>query len=109
MDYNLAKQLKEAGYPQTYKGGTWACEHGLDWDKPAGCKCYGSMLTYSPNLSELIEACGDFPSQFSLYGRDKDRWEATLIDMNLEGQNHIYYGSTPEEAVSNLWLALHKK
>lgn len=68
---------------------------------------------YEPLLSELIEACGDFPNQFSLYGRDKDRWETSMIPTQIFGAllkaTITEYGDTPEIAVAKLWLELNKK
>ena len=62
---------------------------------------------YLPTLEELIEACGD-----EFRGLEVGDWPA-------EDKSHIWYaksksqviaeGSTPEEAVANLWLELNKK
>ena len=96
MTYDLAKQLKDAGWPdegndlERFTVGNWS----------------------APFLSELIEACLDFPNQFSLYGRDKYRWEATSVGMQPYGaflnKSVTEYGNTPEEAVAKLWLEIHK-
>lgn len=52
-------------------------------------------------LSELIEACGGSFEYLKRYKAD-GVWEAG--GLNGEGE-----GSTPEIAVSNLWLSLNKK
>jgi len=90
MDYKLAKELKDAGFPQTS----------------------GDLLTHvndegvidevcmRPTLSELIEACGD---KISLFG-DKGSWSAT----GNNPQRGYGGGQSPDEAVARLWLALQK-
>jgi hypothetical protein len=113
MNYELAKQLKEAGFPQNLDGnrniagGPMMFEVGL----PDKERCY------VPTLSELIEACG---IQFDkLYYRP--------IGSNLEDGKGAWFarkmypldyrplkmldqrGSTPDEAVARLWLALNQK
>ena len=87
MNYELAKQLKDAGFPQVDLGGF----------------NFGDDLNY-PTLSELIEACGKNGNNYfaALYNQMSE-WQATSI-YNDEGK-----GSTPEEPVANLWLALNKK
>lgn len=90
MDYSLAKEMKNAGFPQ----GKQAIKIGLP---------------YVPTLSELIEACGD---DFDLLTHDRNRsfrnryreehkWWATSWSRQEGG------GSTPEEAVARLYLALN--
>lgn len=81
MDYSLAKKLKDAGFPITWHIRT------------------ESLLPY-PTLSELIEACGKEFLSLVNNDRDDNCWGAEDTDGNR------YYGSTPEEAVANLWLRL---
>lgn len=61
------------------------------------------FAAYIPTLSELIEAFGE---HFSCVHRLPDgSWRASLID---EEDKYICgEGSTPDEAVARLWLALH--
>jgi hypothetical protein len=98
MDYELAKQLKEAGFPQRevrFKG-TEAIRDMLGPDEPT--------------LDELIEACGK-----ELKGKENFRF--TLRYETTWVASYTWYeedelsceGSTPEEAVTKLWLALNKK
>ena len=93
MDYALAKELKEAGWPQAGDGGKL-------WE--------GDIYSaYSPTLSELIAVCGDrFILKKGFEASDtgldsKEIWSAT--DRYL-----LEYGSSPEEAVARLWLSLNK-
>ncbi len=86
MNYELAKQLKDAGFPQT-------------GDNQNG---YANDGGYEPLLSELIEACGDKFMDLH-YFSDTKTWLA------VSDENTTARSSTPEEAVANLWLALNKK
>lgn len=94
MNYELEKKLKDAGFPQHQPlvndgNGNW---------------------NYHPTLSELIEACGD-RFHCLVYttngGMDCDRkfWSAGNSPKVHDWQN----GSSPEEAVTRLWLAINKK
>ena len=137
MNYELARQLKEAGFPQ--EGNGYIAEHPecKGWDSPHP-DCTNAKRPYVPTLSELIEACGEKhyiarreltqvnPKRdetttttangsrvmeyrnFCLFGYPGSKWVAAF---GLEGQ---YYdlkgeGPNPEEAVARLWLALNKK
>lgn len=109
MNYKLCKKLKDAGFPQMVAGGGYF----LDPDH----EVHGEQITfrgdvvYVPTLSELIEACGE---DFDLIRREEleswlggTRW-CCMGNPDDYGINQ-YYGSTPEESVANLWLALNKK
>ena len=110
MTYELAKQLKDAGFKQDYILGQWACEHGLDKLMENSCNCYGEMLFYAPSLSELIEACGDCLSHIKKWG---GYWWAVSHcghpEHEFGGNNLEEQGVTPEESVAKLWLELNKK
>ncbi len=99
MTYELAQKLKEAGFPQGE-----LVSGKFHHDKTTG------ELTLIPTLSELIETCGS-----NLYMLRYDppatviggiRWKATGVG---NGKNAEVYGSTPEEAIANLYIALNKK
>jgi hypothetical protein len=92
MIYELAMELKQAGFPQGGKG-TWAFP-------PDAIVVRSSDRVYVPSLSELIEACGD--ENFKLC-HDIGGWHAEKID---RGDTQSY--ASPEEAVARLWLALQK-
>lgn len=123
MNYELALKLKNAGFPQIgYKHSRWLCTDNCLYEQQSGGKFEGintirpfdeENTAYSPTLEELIEACEKFPRQFSLYGRDKDRWEATSVGAvqpygSMMDASVTEYGSTPLEAVANLWIAINK-
>ena len=97
MRYELAKKLKDAGFP--YKKSLFG---GLTEESYLDEK--GN--TYNqPTLSELIEACGDSFGSLGVNGQgiNNKKWHCF-------GKNRlIEFGKTPEEAVANLWLELNKK
>lgn len=125
MKYELAKQLKENGFSQegdeTYivdgalsMGGTFKkTENGM-----VLVGDYSSSV-YCPTLSELIEACGDKELSMSCKTLFSLTQEIGLTDTgwkvwwyaykNIGGERVGFNGSTPEEAVANLWLELNKK
>jgi hypothetical protein len=125
MIYELAKQLKDAGFPQRVRvGGSFY--HFISHPS-AGIPPQQAVNTSFvhreifdddvaiPTLSELIEACEVTRPRaaspwFSL-GWNNEGWSATIpnvfshIDL-LEGFRGD--GATPEEAVARLWLALNR-
>ena len=88
MNYELAKQLKDAGFPQIGSGFTLYPNDGIHKE------------VRFPTLSELIEACGG-NSKALIQQNNKTMWEYAI-----DGQGAV--GQTPEEAVANLWLELNK-
>lgn len=128
ITYEKAQELKEAGFPQEYKKTDplmdWAYDttgelHLLHSDNDTGWwigNDYNHQLSEMtdeqmqkdwvkcPTLSELIEACGGL--YFNLE-RNVDDWQA--LTNNGKELIAIGRGSTPEEAVSNLYLELNKK
>lgn len=95
MIYELAKQLKDAGFPQGMRPDVYFIPQLIGDD---------GEFAYLPTLSELIEACGRslvFLRRVAALHERKDKWQS--------GNDIIFYeGSTPEEAVAKLWLALNK-
>lgn len=95
MNYELAKQLKDAGFlePIYPKG---------EWFDAFGEKC-GSLraAVYSPTLEELIEACK--PARVLLTEEIEGEWFA------FSNTSVKAIGSTPKEAVGRLWLMLNPK
>lgn len=111
MKYELAKKLKDVGFPQHERLGIG---HGDNFIRGE------DGLLYSPTLSELIEACTTTDRVFSLFTRDKiwdKKWQAFLAGKETEAGhngdgesfNECGYGETPEEAVANLFLELNQK
>ena len=96
LPYELAKKLKEAGFPQP---GT-----------PSSAIVDGISPPYIPTLSELIEACGE---EFRMLATRNDYapsvgWCAYGARKVRKWHSFSEEGSTPEEAVANLWLKLHE-
>jgi hypothetical protein len=107
MDYALAKQLKAVGYPQE------GLMRFMVWENPADET--NDNKAYAPALEELIEACIKRPGNFLknlVYYPDAPNgpeWGAFLqLYKEKEGQGIAGVGSTPTEAVANLYISLHK-
>ena len=96
MNYELAKELKDKGFPQHSLVTHIGQEIGMS--EPDG-----SEYVRTPTLFELIEACGDGIFSLEFYPKTKDciahpRYRSTGVN-----------GTTPEEAVARLWLTLNSK
>ncbi len=104
MNYSLAKELKEAGFPQEIKDGSfyWTCTivmRRFCWGGEGEDKPYGEYAL-DPTLEELIEACGEDINRITQWAKE---WGA-YSDTKRIGAT----GTTPTEAVARLWLALTK-
>lgn len=90
LSLEMCIALKEAGFPQNVEG-----------------------KILCPNLSELIEACGNRFSDLSkmTHRPEDDKWSATAYSCEQCGYSEgVYaYGSTAEEAVANLYLNINQK
>lgn len=117
MNYELAKQLKDMGFPQYPKHVGLYNKKEMD-ESMDRCiiKSGGVVQPIKPTLSELIEACGgkfhSVQRRFGHIGASMGQpnpvwWSAkdTSMDESQVGET----GSTPEEAVARLWLALNQK
>jgi len=104
MNYELAKQLSEAGFPQEC---SYPSEIYSDEERGDGT-IEGGFFYRKPTLSELIEACltkkGDEIQLNIGEGSSVHKWDFSDDD----GTPYSFIGRTPEEAVANLWLALNK-
>lgn len=120
MNYELVKKLKEAGWPQKLVSGSSDVYHLNHSDKDLN-KIYtvteGNIINTEylkvPLLSELVEACGeDFDAIFSGKQRKEDGYPKSKdMEWRADATNRTGFscsGSTPEEAIANLWLALNK-
>jgi hypothetical protein len=92
MNYELAKSLMDAGFPQTGKGNLIGSPNKLVWRS-------GDRV-YVPTLEELIEACGE---NFGSLDKQQDGWFA------YANYDQSCFAGTPAEAVACLWLALRKR
>ena len=100
MDYKLAKELKDAGFPQTGRGATHV-----------DCICDWYPIVYVPTLSELIEACGEGFQRLDkqkLVMSKNNYWAYSSKLDNAHTDRIGTKGKTPEESVAKLWLALNK-
>ncbi len=107
MNYELCKQLKDAGFPQKNIEGlrtVFSTEDGEFTKYPR----YDKPYVYIPTLSELIEACG-MPSVAGFVSCTNGEWYASLKTKNEYGMEYEGKGKTPEESVAKLWLKLKKK
>ncbi len=145
MEYELAKKLKDAGFPEPE---SWANKYAYCASEDSDheyCKEQVQLIhedndegvlvgdeyrhrfkenkwIYAPTLSDLIEACeGEWGQRFRWLGNEKTHWSAQARQKHPKSKKYPdstilrnlpdvkVKGSTPEEAVAKLWLALHKK
>ena len=120
LSYKDCEELKAKGFPQEPSwvgddvecyGGSWyflvkedACSIHVFADPDQYKKGIerGDVLLKIPSPSELIEACGDNLKCLNNLS-DQNCWHA----ISLDSLGALGIGITPEEAVKNLWLALH--
>lgn len=98
ISYELANELKEAGFPQNHE-----CIDG----KELGAGVTGACLCTPriPTLSELIEACDwKFAALYAPDKTDEGGYQCWVADSRFPEDG---VGSTAEEAVARLWLALN--
>ena len=124
LNYELAKLLKDAGFPQPDKPegsfDSWTIRerYGENYYKTlegeiikqhfSPGQTYLKELVFIPTLSELIEACGE---EFDSLQRVNDDtgvyyWAKTMVSFAIGGTE--ISGDTPEEAVAKLWIELNK-
>jgi len=108
MNYELAQELKDAGFPNIKD-----LQHrqGREFILPDGSVPVYSLGNaenvndwFIPILEELIEACGEQFDRLVAY-HEKGDWEATS-EKDSDGFFKSVSGKTPIEAVAGLWLAL---
>lgn len=135
MKYELAKQLKDAGFPQKMKYGDLCIYkekeyihtggghmeaggklEGFFYDKGQTCcndddnlhfvNIYINEVVKILTLSELVDACLEQHCVFKLYC-----WEHGFVIgfQKEEMKDDMEICPTPEEAVAKLWLELNKK
>ena len=105
MNFELLKQLKDAGYGYL----SFKTERTKKFpNKPYNFE--GQDTVYTPTLSELIVACGDKFNNLHFFHYERknldNKWICNFNDeFNADGDSE---GTTPEEAVARLWLKLNK-
>jgi len=106
-----AQKLKEAGFPQN--GGGLHRIHKTGSVGKSTSQPYESF--YEPTLSELIEACGDsfknLTYKFQYYAKNGNTWFCNWVSYEWRDDAQEEWdseGSTPEDAVANLWLELNR-
>lgn len=121
MNYELAKQLKDAGFPQSGKGERlWAFPSKQLLKDNDGLvqkivEEKGESI-YVPTLEELIEGCGEIVlwqigETFYAVKLTNEMKEQGMVDESyLDFSNEpVFEGKTPKIAVAKLYLELHKK
>lgn len=106
ISYKLAKQLKDAGFPQRWTMGIFYAEDDAEFKMIAE---YQHKLKFCdnaekyidiPTLSELIKACGDKLDAILFFG---SKWKVGKFGYNSVAEK------TLEEAVARLWLENNRK
>lgn len=97
LSYEICKKLKDAGFPQH-----------LNIDECEFYGCWGDQPC-QPTLSELIKACED--GFIDLVQLINNKWACNKYDVCLDctpdgWDEYEALGSSPEEAVANLYLKL---
>jgi hypothetical protein len=110
MDYELGKQLRDAGYPQDKRDGIFVVHPEAYIDEHGSINMMTTEANggaaYAPTLEELIEACQAItPGRTVFLSCDGEvLWHAaTSAGSKIAFSNF----KTAEEAVARLWLALH--
>ncbi len=117
IDYKLAKQLKDSGFPQGEEinvGQQWYDNHDKDCPSLTDeaheknicpddvCTCEEGHEIYIPTLSELIEACGE-------YGEvNITRYTSGKAEAHIPGTDYEEDGNNLEIAVAKLYIELNK-
>ncbi len=104
ISYELAKQLKDAGFPMVEINNPEDLKKAYELATTIHAKPFslGEEVFYMPSLSYLIEQCGD---DLDWMGKFEKMWGAH----SRKNQQFDTRGASPEEAVAKLWLSLHTK
>lgn len=106
MNYETAKVLKDAGFPQdpdSPQVHTAICGNFDNPDPDCRSENRGRLVS----LEELIEAVTQHQNRgMFLLAFEKNTWSAQLNDYS---RLFVEDCATPAEAVAELWLALNKK
>lgn len=107
IKYELAKKLKDAGFPQDCNMRHYHPTHGMSVGIPHPDTLIDPEVVALPTLSELIEAVLPKCSNFAMFCHSE--WTCGDYLAYQSDWLERVTGSTPEEAVANLWLELNKK
>lgn len=103
-EIELAKKLKEAGFPSVTK---WEVENNYRRITMVnGDEMLPPLTTLLMELAKLVDEC-NFLSLTCSHD-ETDKWCVAENDGYESAVNGTWY-STPEEAVANLWLKLKNK
>lgn len=121
MTYELAKQLKDAGFKQRTSDlfpevTIGVCKHNLYGlsEGRESCNCGKEETVHIPTLEELIEACGEGLNSLDKAYDDEGNVQWYCIGVKdketitIPSDDRLGY-STPSEAVAKLWLAIQDK
>lgn len=101
MNYELAKELKDAGFPQELRDGYWYSPHTKVVRK--GFPIIAEYC-YAPTLEELIKACK------SIWIEGYNIVDLLWLASRGKGKDvPLWREIKREEALVHLWLVLNKK
>jgi len=107
MTYELAKKLKDAGFPQIWGEGYFKDLQGR-LTKKGYEEIKGHYVVYFPTLSELIEACGK--RELYMISNPERGGSVRTRDIHDEDKIDIWFdGESLEIALANLYIALHEQ
>ena len=97
IDYKLAKQLKDAGFPQDKMHGGQVFKKGNP-----------NKNLYRPTLEELVEVCSNDIHYLSHWcnGLHTDDWYV-VYNQDTPNMPLCERGHTPSEALANLYIQLN--
>lgn len=105
MNYELAKELKEAGFPQNPDNRELHTEKCGGWENPDP-ECRIDTRPRVPTLEELIEACKPYLRQITFHS---DGTVDAKCGAKSPFPNRIYSSRTLDHALSKMWIALNAK
>jgi hypothetical protein len=107
ISIELAMKLKIAGFPAPKKEDSWIGKTFVGYGESSIVGGNGGVA-YVPTLSELIEACGEKFWRLELNPIIANQWLVWGLKNKEDCMTIGDSGSTPEEAVAHLWLALNE-
>jgi len=103
MTYELAKELKDAGFPQEsdFSFYDFNVDGGIGRPVHIGESSGGAFLCSAPTLSELIDACR--PHTFRIFVNGETG--KSTVDFPLIGLEQVTWYADIDEAVARFWLS----